>query len=86
MKEANELFKNPTPFKKNFVDLDIEESYFFIQTGIQCSHTNIKKYVDLKARLGDNWTWKKISIADPYLNRENDSIEVNLGKFTKMRL
>lgn len=83
-KEANDLFKSQTPFKKNFIEPDLDESYFFIQTGIQCSRANIQKYINLKELLGDRWSWNKISIADPHLNRDGEIIEVNIGKFTRI--
>lgn len=70
-------------FKEKFVIPNIEESYFYMQTGIATNYESISQYCDLKNRLGRNFTWENIRKAKPYLLFEEKKITVKVSKVDK---
>ncbi|GIM62103.1 hypothetical protein CAPN008_21530 [Capnocytophaga canis] len=68
-------------FKDNFIIPDLKEQYFYLRTGINTNVTSIQKYIDLKNKLGGNFTWKNIKIAKDYFILKNNIIAVNIPKW-----
>ncbi len=83
--EANALFeKFETDFKDGFILCDLKETYFYIQTGIKTNEKSIDKYIDLKNRLGGNYTWNHIKTAKPHLEINEKEIEIRLKKVDRV--
>ena len=70
-------------FKEKFVIPNIEESYFYMRTGIATNHESIPQYCDLKNRLGRKFSWENIRKAKPYLLFEEKKITVKVSKVDK---
>lgn len=68
-------------FKDSFIIPDLKEQYFYLRTGINTNITSIQKYIDLKNKLGGNFTWKNIKIAKDYFIFKNNIIAVNIPKW-----
>lgn len=78
-KEFQDLFnKYETSFKNEFILPDLEESYFYAQTGIKTNKQSIDKYINFKNKLGVAYTWDIIRDIKPFLNIENREITINL--------
>lgn len=77
-------------FKKEFIFPNLREIFFFIQTGIYTNANSIQKYIDLKNKLGKNFTWKSIKLAKGYLIFEDNILKIKISTttifFTKLML
>ncbi|WP_018675594.1 hypothetical protein [Riemerella columbina] len=68
-------------FREKIIAQIAEESTFQHLTGISTNQQSISSYYELKNKLGNNFTWKQIKNAKPYLRFDNDNnIFVNLPK------
>ncbi|AZZ58472.1 hypothetical protein OKE68_06570 [Riemerella anatipestifer] len=68
-------------FREKIIAQIAEESTFEHLTGISTNQQSISSYYELKNKLGNNFTWKQIKNAKPYLRFDNDNnIFVNLPK------
>ncbi len=60
-------------FNQEFVNPDLKESYFYIQTGISTNEKSIESYITLKNKLKGNYDWNSIRKAMPYLKFDNNN-------------
>lgn len=60
-------------FQNDFIKPNLKEIYFYLQTGISTNEKSIIKYIDLKNKLGGNYTWKKIKLVQQYINLGNNT-------------
>lgn len=83
--EAKDLIeKCSEDFKSNFVMIDFQENYFFAQTGIKTNQKSIACYIQLKDKLGNDFTWEPIRIAKPYLKLKSGKIKVVISKWERL--
>ena len=71
-------------FKDEFVLNDFKENYFYLQTGIETNERSINSYIKLKDKLSENYTWRKIKLAMPFLKFKNDEIIIKISKLSKI--
>jgi hypothetical protein len=78
------LDKFDDDFKKTFILPDLKGNFFYIQTGIYTNEVSIDKYIELKNRLGKNFTWENIKDATSYLKFEDDKLTIKVPKFVRI--
>jgi hypothetical protein len=88
--EAKQLvkeFDKEGTFRKEFILPDIEENYFFMQTGIETNNKSIYKYIEFKEKLGEDFTWEVLKSARRkyYLKFNNDDLIILISKGEKVR-
>jgi len=71
-------------FRNEFILPDFEETYFYSQTGIKTNYKSIPMYIELKDKLGNNYTWKPIREAKPHLIFCDGKLEVSLNRFQRI--
>tara|TARA_R110002012_G_scaffold50790_7_gene131340 strand:- start:7850 stop:8422 length:573 start_codon:yes stop_codon:yes gene_type:complete len=74
-----------TKFESDFILPSLKEKYFQMETGIRTNEKSIDKYVAFKNKLGENYTWREIKLAQPYLSLAQDEIEIKLTRFDIIR-
>lgn len=80
LKELNEIFDRfGDNFRDSFVKDDLKELYFSLRTGIETNAVSIKKYIELKNKLGKNFTWKTIKNSKSYLVFKDNHIIVKIS-------
>ena len=80
LKELNETFDRfGDNFRDSFVKDDLKELYFSLRTGIETNAVSIKKYIELKNKLGKNFTWKTIKNSKSYLVFKDNHIIVKIS-------
>lgn len=68
-------------FREKIIVQIADESIFEHLTGISTNQQSINSYYELKNKLGNNFTWKQIKNAKPYLRFDDDNnIFVHLPK------
>ena len=80
LKELNETFDRfGDNFRDSFIKDDLKELYFSLRTGIETNAVSIKKYIELKNKLGKNFTWKTIKNSKSYLVFKDNHIIVKIS-------
>ena len=80
LKELNEIFDRfGDNFRDSFVKDDLKELCFSLRTGIETNAVSIKKYIELKNKLGKNFTWKTIKNSKSYLVFKDNHIIVKIS-------
>jgi len=74
-----------TKFESDFILPSLKEKYFQMETAIRTNEKSIDKYVALKNKLGENYTWREIKLVQPYLSLAQDKIEIKLTRFDIIR-
>nr|WP_315238648.1 hypothetical protein [uncultured Flavobacterium sp.] len=75
--------KFETDFEKDFIEVELKETCFFIISGIETNYTSIPMYLELKKKLGLNFSWVHIKRAQQHFDLKGDIIKINLNKFEK---
>jgi len=70
-------------FKANFIDPSIKEILFYLQTGISTNAKSIPRFIELKDKLGRNFTWKKIKVIQSHVNLKASGPLLQLNKAQK---
>lgn len=82
--ESKEILENCSDeFKNDFIQPNIEENIFFIQTGIKTNRSSIPKYIALQKILGGDFVLEDIAKANNYLNVEGEKIKIKIPKAAK---
>lgn len=80
LKELNETFDRfGDNFRDSFIKDDLKELYFSLRTGIETNAVSIEKYIELKNKLGKNFTWKTIKNSKSYLVFKDNHIIVKIS-------
>ena len=80
LKELNETFDGfGDNFRDSFIKDDLKELYFSLRTGIETNAVSIEKYIELKNKLGKNFTWKTIKNSKSYLVFKDNHIIVKIS-------
>ena len=80
LKELNEIIDRfGDNFRDSFIKDDLKELYFSLRTGIETNAVSIEKYVELKNKLGKNFTWKTIKNSKSYLVFKDNHIIVKIS-------
>ena len=80
LKELNEIFDRfGDNFRDSFIKDDLKELYFSLRTGIETNAVSIEKYIELKNKLGKNFTWKTIKNSKSYLVFKDNHIIVKIS-------
>ena len=80
LKELNETFDRfGDNFRDSFIKDDLKELYFSLRTGIETNAVSIEKYIELKNKLGKNFTWKTIKNSKNYLVFKDNHIIVKIS-------
>ena len=80
LKELNETFDRfGDNFRDSFIKDDLKELYFSLRTGIETNAVSIEKYIELKNKLGKNFTWKIIKNSRSYLVFKDNHIIVKIS-------
>lgn len=67
--ESQELIdKLDDDFKNSFIDPSKKEILFYLHTGILTNAKSIPRFVELKDKLGRNYTWKQIKLVKAHVN------------------
>jgi len=87
IKELNQLLEVQKVFKKSnsefyecFIKPDLEEVYFFLETGIKTQQQNILKLIELRNKLGGIYNWSTIKRAMVYFNFETREISISISR------
>lgn len=67
-------------FQNNFIKPNLKEIYFYLQTGISTNEKSIDKYIELKNKLGGNYTWEKVKLVESNVNLKSITPLLNLNK------
>ena len=71
-------------YRDRFVVPDLEENYFFIQTGIKTNHKSIGCYIELKEKLGNDFTWDTIRSAQIHLKFKGHGLDVSTSNLQRL--
>lgn len=67
--ESQELIdKLDDDFKNSFIDPSRKEILFYLHTGISTNAKSIPIFIELKDKLGGNYTWKHIKLVMTHIN------------------
>lgn len=79
--ESQELIeKLDDDFKNSFIDPARKEILFYLHTGISTNAKSIPKFIELKDKLGRNYTWKQIKLVKAHVNVTGSGPLLHLNK------
>ncbi|WP_412850586.1 hypothetical protein ACL0VS_18010 [Chryseobacterium sp. PMSZPI] len=70
-------------FKSRFIDSNVKEILFYLETGILTNAQSIPRFIELKEKLGGNFTWKDIRLVRWYVNTKDTGPLLNLSTVQK---